>query len=219
MRPATVAAAMPIKKQPTTPNVGSSLAATTPQRMSIAPADRSNSPEIVTNVSAHARMPIGAAFSRTLRMLSFVRKTSLANVSTMHATITTTTIMYSRMTPNAAAAGLFLPPGPGGAAAAPAVAVTGCSSSIRDTSVTRGACARPSEGGAHDRFLLGGVPLELRHDAARADDEHAVRESQDLLDLARDHQDRHAVLSEPFQQFVDRLLGAHVDAACRLVGD
>ena len=47
----------------------------------------------------------------------------------------------------------------------------------------------------------------------------AVGQPEDLLDLVRDEQDRHAAGGEPDEQLVDVALRADVDAAGRLVGD
>ena len=75
------------------------------------------------------------------------------------------------------------------------------------------------ERGLEDRALVHPCALELGRDAARAHDEHPMGEAEDLLDLARDEQDAHAVGGEAREQVVERLPGADVDAARRLVRD
>ena len=56
-------------------------------------------------------------------------------------------------------------------------------------------------------------------DPALEDDEDAVRERQDLLELERDEQDRAALVALGDEPPVDVLDGAHVEAARRLRGD
>ena len=60
---------------------------------------------------------------------------------------------------------------------------------------------------------------QLAGDAALAHDEDAVAHVEDLRQLRRDHQDRHAVGGELVHQAVDLGFGADVDAARRLVHD
>ena len=67
--------------------------------------------------------------------------------------------------------------------------------------------------------VLGGARGQLAGDAAVAHHEDAVAHADQLGQLGRDHQDRHAVAREPAHEVVDAGLGADVDAAGRLVED
>ena len=74
-------------------------------------------------------------------------------------------------------------------------------------------------GGEHDGLggRLGAV--DVGGDAALAHDEHAVGHAEHLGQLGRDHEDRDALAGELGEQAVHLGLGAHVDAAGRLVDD
>src|SRR5436190_2136479 len=50
-------------------------------------------------------------------------------------------------------------------------------------------------------------------------DQHSLRQAEDFLELGADHDDRHALSGESHDHVVDRLPGADVDAAGRLVED
>jgi hypothetical protein len=54
-------------------------------------------------------------------------------------------------------------------------------------------------------------------DGALTQDQHAIGQSEHLLDLARDHDHRDAGVGESAHESVDLRAGTHVDAARRLV--
>src|SRR4051794_264601 len=54
---------------------------------------------------------------------------------------------------------------------------------------------------------------------AAGQDQHSVRQAEDFLELGADHDDRHALSGESHDHVVDRLPGADIDAAGRLVED
>ena len=62
-------------------------------------------------------------------------------------------------------------------------------------------------------------PVSSATSRPAAHDQHAMGESEDLLDLVRDEQDRHAVGGQAHEDVVDVALRSDVDAAGRLVGD
>src|SRR5262245_45790098 len=72
---------------------------------------------------------------------------------------------------------------------------------------------------SHYCLLGDGGAVELGDDPAAAHNKHAVRETEDFLELRGDQEHAHAVLCEVGEQFVDCALGTDVDPLCRLVCD
>ncbi|MFO0004168.1 MAG: hypothetical protein ACK559_23855, partial [bacterium] len=78
-----------------------------------------------------------------------------------------------------------------------------------------------ARGHAHDAFLAvaGREPraIDLSHDPPLAHHGHAVREADELGQFRTDHDARKPLGGEPRDDAVDLGLGAHIDAARRLV--
>ena len=69
------------------------------------------------------------------------------------------------------------------------------------------------------RCSVQSAPCDDAGQAAFVQDGDAVAQVEDLLHVAADHHDRHAVVGQAAQQPVDLRFGADVDAARRLVDD
>ena len=183
-----------------TPAEDTSWAAVAPASPYTAPTDRSMPPAMSTSVPAEATMMMPACWSRMLARFWVRRKGGL---------------MRPRIT-MVATNGMRMPGSPDRGPHGVADAGWG-SCGCRRGRAHAALVAMPND--AFRIARLGHlVPRELRHDPAGSHDQHPVREAQDLLDLARDEQDRGPACRQVHQQLMDLVLRADVDTPGRLVG-
>src|SRR3712207_4099729 len=93
-------------------------------------------------------------------------------------------------------------------------------SRVARSSLTRGRSSAllPPSGHQETELLVGGLGADLADDSARVQDDYAVGERADLLQLQRDQEYRLALGALLEELAVDELYGAHVHAAGRLGG-
>src|SRR6056297_2524898 len=196
--PTTIIASSP--RPPGSPMFTITPAPSVPQSAMTAPTDRSMPPVRITKVMPMARMPMIDCWRSTLTMLSMLKKFSLAKAIAVDTTIRPTS-------GSSKGECLTLATTDRKAIGAP-LAVESCDIS-----------ELPRCGVLHDFFRGDRRAFDRGDDGAAAEHADPVRQARHLRQFGGDHDDRIAVLGELAHQLVDFRLGAHVDAARRLVED
>src|SRR5215217_42795 len=202
--PASPPTATPAKSGSRRPPVESETApAAIAHRPSIEPVEMSISPHSITWLTARATTPSTATESTIDSRLEAVRNRSLASVKATRRTARNASAGASGRTRNLRST------------ASPAPRSADARASLI-AGLLSGPLAAPG-GGGHDPLLRGSFSIELSGDAALAHNQDPVGHGKDLLQLTGYEQYGLSLFGQVVHEAVDLRLGAHVDAAGRLV--